>query len=140
MNFISIESISEEELKRLALKECQLIVDNFNPTEINRLWDNIIDPSITDECIYGTMTGSCNSPRVFDFINTLETVIKYKDMENFNKNIRSLYYMTPLETFIYIDEEEKEAADWDEDLTYEEQYPRTTLIMETIKKIQSENN
>lgn len=73
-----------EDLFPLVEKECKLI-KNFTQEEIDNLFDEEeIDPNSTTECIYGKMTGNCNSLRVFNFIqNNISTVVKtdYKGEE-----------------------------------------------------------
>lgn len=100
--------VDKEELFPLVEKEVALIKQNFAKEEIEKLRVRHIDPNMADECIYGTMTGSCNSERVVEFIeNNLPTIVKvgevrdYEIGDDYDPEIRSYYFMTPLEEYIY---------------------------------------
>lgn len=94
-----------EDLFSLVEKECELIKKHFTPEEINKLKLDNIDPNSETTCIYGRMVGNCNNPRVNNFINeNLDILIEsrdFKNMDKFRESIRSCYYMTPLEEYIF---------------------------------------
>ena len=115
--------INVEDLFPLVEKECKLIKENFTQKEIDNLFDEDegINPNSTTDCIYGKMTGDCNSARVLNFIqNNISIVVKtdYKregPIEELTpEEKRSYFFMTPLEEFIYNpdtqNEEEVEAS------------------------------
>ena len=102
-----------EDLFLLVEKECKLIKENFSQEEIDNLFDEDIDPNSVTDCIYGKMTGDCNSTRVFNFIqNNIFTVVKtdYKGEQSLKvftpENKRCYFFMTPLEEFIYNPDDE----------------------------------
>lgn len=108
---------NKEDLLPLVEKEVELIKSNFTEEEINRLVNAHIDPNMADKCIYGTMTGDCNSERVIKFIeNNITTVVKvgevrgYKIGDKYDPEIRSYYFMTPLEDYIYDDSKTEEPS------------------------------
>lgn len=140
MNFVNKYDIDDEELEKLALEECKLIVDYFTPEEINKLELHLVNPEMAKSCVYGIMTGTCNNERVYDFTKTLDTVIEVDS--NIDKELiidyRSQYYMTPLEEFIYQDTLNKEFNY--PGIEDEDRMPNTALIIAEIKRLQNENN
>jgi len=122
-----------EDLFPLVEKECKLIKENFSQKEISNLYLEDIDPNMETSCIYGRMDGSCNSKRVYDFIQkNIDIVVKtdYKGdtpLENLNKiTQRSCYFMTPLEEFIFNPDEDDE----DEDEKSQERVQRVLELLQ----------
>jgi hypothetical protein len=138
MKYIDKKNLTDEQLKKLALKECKLLVNYFSKEEIDKLNLELIEPDMEHSCVYGLMTGSCNSERVNNFTKTLEEVIIVSNCtEELEK--RSLKYVTPLEEFIYKDTETEIYEDsYDIDQDYSVKLPNTTLILNEIKRLQNE--
>lgn len=93
-------------LWKFAKKEINKIKTHFTKEEINKLDFNTLCGDCTDKCIYGQMTGNCNTPRAVEFIKNLDVVIKgsnddIKPGENFDENQRDLLFLSPLEEYIY---------------------------------------
>jgi hypothetical protein len=140
MNFVNKYDIDDEELEKLALDECKLIVDYFTSEEINKLKFHSINPEYTSTCIYGVMTGDCNTEKVYKFVQKLDTVIIEENFTEdvFNLNIRSHYYLTPLEHFILQDTLIEEYKN--RNLEDQDRMPNTALIVTEIKRLQNANN
>jgi hypothetical protein len=93
-----------EDLYPLVELECKLIKENFTSEEINKLELDLIDSTSQYDCVYGKMVGDCNDPKVNSFINNnLDKLIlsRYSNIVTFDETDRALYYMTPLEEYIY---------------------------------------
>ena len=134
MKFIDSKDISNKELRKLALEECKLLVDYFTKEEVDKLELESIEPECADTCIYGRMTGSCNSEKVYGFTRTLNTLIGKGDIPSSSfTGIRAQYYTTPLEEFIYRDTLEEYYGDY---LPVEDRMPNTALIISEIKRLQ----
>jgi hypothetical protein len=93
--------------EKLVEQEAKLIKKHFTSEEIDKLQFEIIDGDSKENCIYGLMTGTCNSSRVYNFIkNNLNVLIK-----SFGSNVNTIdnidienrshdYFVTPLEEYI----------------------------------------
>ncbi len=104
-------------LKELARIEVENIKQHATKKEISKLNIETFDPNDHGECIYGQMTGSCNSKRAMNLIieccnkvlstegmdeNILDRCIlngEPRKLEDFNDRID--YYVSPVESLIY---------------------------------------
>lgn len=140
MKFEIIYALESKNFEEEAYEEAKQIVKYFSRDEINKLQKNLLDPVHGERCIYGLMTGDCNSRRAVRFIKTLPK--GYIESRNFldstekifNSKIddipediltcRSVYFMTPLECYIYDEEDNSKGIE----------------IIDFIKKSLKENN
>jgi hypothetical protein len=138
--------IYEESFVELVKKECKAIKNYFGKYQINKLIASKIDGQSVTKCIYGTMTGSCNSIDVADFIlNELDTLIvankplySVTDFDVYQRSYESL--MTPLEVYITPTDKEEAIAyeeEEDGDLIYPDSY--YARIREVVNWITNEN-
>jgi hypothetical protein len=146
-NYVKIQlDIYEESFVQLVKKECKAIKNYFGKYQIDRLIASKIEGQSVSKCIYGTMTGSCNSIDVANFIlNELDTLIvankpvDYVDSFNvYNRSYESL--MTPLEVYIMpTDKEEVIAVEEEEggELVFPDSY--YARISEVVNWITNEN-
>lgn len=124
-----------EDLYPLVVLECKLIKEHFSEEEINKLELSIIDPTSEVACIYGTMVGSCNNPKVISFINNNLNVLiigKFKTIEeNIRDEDRCGYYMTPMEEYIY--EKYKDWDNWDDIILRKKTKERIQKVINLLK-------
>jgi hypothetical protein len=138
-------NVYDEKFVESVKKECELIREFFTEEEIDRLIADHVDGQSPTQCIYGTMVGHCNHPRVADFIlNKLDTLlvankpvdqIKLIGLDVYDRSFESIY--TPLEHYISpTDEEEKEAwfdEDIENDIFPDSYYERIRDVVKWIK-------
>jgi hypothetical protein len=87
----------------MAMEECDKIKAYFTKEEIDDLNEDDFDPELITRCIYGLMTGSCNSDRVTEFIEkNIDKVI----LTGGGQVFRSYNYVTPLEEIIFCETRE----------------------------------
>ena len=91
-----------DELFELAKPEMNKIVKAFGATKVYELLDAKIEGDRFDRCIYGHLTGDCNSPEAVEFIskNVKVHIYHHRDKEVLI-GTRSEKYFTPLEGFIF---------------------------------------
>lgn len=65
--------ISKEEFFKYTLEEINNIKKHATPEEISKLDIDNLDPSSSYGCIYGLMTGNCNSDRAYELIKLCAT-------------------------------------------------------------------
>jgi hypothetical protein len=103
--------------EELVKKECKLIKEFFTEEERDKLKFisyQKIDGDSPNECIYGTMLGTCNHPRVMDFIlDKLDVVIDSHFIKNPRMcdgrdmvTQRAVFFVTPLEEYIMPQDDE----------------------------------
>lgn len=129
--------IYNHEFVDLVEKEAKLIKKHFSKKQISKLIASKIDGTSVQECIYGTMVGSCNHPDVAKFmITNLDTLITDDDDYSIlNVNKRSYQsILSPLEVYISpTDEEELDAVEEDDTVSYPDSYYHR--ISEVVKWI-----
>lgn len=98
------DNLSDSEIQKMISEEIELIADNFTAEEINKLRVSEVDGDSPKGCIYGVMTGDCNSDRVSEFIkNNINYVIlnTNKNPSKFSSKDRTYnYFTTPVEEYI----------------------------------------
>lgn len=102
-----------EDLWPLVVEECRLIKQNFSEEQIDKLEVELINGNSATSCVYGIMTGDCNSTRVSKFIRDyIDTLVMGSDIkavqtEDYDildeTNTRSCTFTTPMEEYIYED-------------------------------------
>ena len=133
--------IYNHEFVDLVEKEAKLIKKHFSKKQISKLIASKIDGTSVQECIYGTMVGSCNHPDVAKFmITNLDTLITdslITDDNYFTINVNKRSYqsiLSPLEVYISpTSEEELDAVEEDDTVSYPDSYYHR--ISEVVKWI-----
>lgn len=128
--------IYNHEFVDLVEKEAKLIKKHFSKKQISKLIASKIDGTSVQECIYGTMVGSCNHPDVAKFmITNLDTLITIGDYSILDVNRRSYQsILSPLEVYISpTSEEELDADEEDDTVSYPDSYYHR--ISEVVKWI-----
>lgn len=106
-------TLSDEELFEMAKPEMDAISKDFPLSAINEMLETQIEGDSMTSCIYGILTGNCNSEEVKTFIQknvkNLIIIDSRIPIENaFNEGShRSIYYETPLEQYIFPTKEEQ---------------------------------
>jgi hypothetical protein len=130
-------NIYNHEFVDLVEKEAKLIKKHFSKKQISKLIASKIDGTSVQECIYGTMVGSCNHPDVAKFmITNLDTLITddddYSILDANRRSYQSI--LSPLEVYISpTDEEELDAVEEDDIVSYPDSYYHR--ISEVVKWI-----
>lgn len=120
-------TLTHEELFEMAKPEMDAMPKHFLFPAITEMLENSIEGDDSARCIYGRLTGSCNSEEAKRFIqkyikhlikidNSIEGHIAYNKIlsveESFQKDVtRAAYYETPLEQYIYPTKEEEDFQD-----------------------------
>lgn len=93
-----------ETLRQLAYEELKNLKEKATPEEIDKLDIELLDVERARECIYGLMTGRCDSerakeltPKTFPIISTLEEVELYN-----HPFCSDDEYLTPLEIYLFL--------------------------------------
>lgn len=135
-----------DELFEMSKPEMDAITKHFPLSEINEMLNSKIEGNNVTSCIYGILTGDCNSEEAKQFIlNNVEEVIilgpsSFSFEDGMKSDARSAYYETPLEQYIYPTSEEEREHDLNEDDEeydeFEEQeWPKSYL--ERIEKVKT---
>lgn len=130
--------LSQEEKLALIQPELDLIKTSFSSDQIDKLNTHLVDGDSHFNCIYGLMTGHCNSLQSVNFISQLPVLIsnrpeEIKDLyidDNDRVYYRTIVFRTPLEEYIIPDEQRVED---DEDEEYLIEY--YNMIDDIIKQI-----
>lgn len=97
-------------LEQLAFKEALMIKDSATKEEKNKLNIHLLDPDSKEQCIYGLLTGHCNSERAIQLLNKYASPLTgamYMSVDGGHKrnilishrsNYNSMY--SPLEDYI----------------------------------------
>ena len=134
--------LPEKKLMEILEKECLAISKHFSSEQIDKLEVDLIDGQIETKCIYGRMVGNCNSYIVKSFIDEhVEDIVINNifftnglSFEKTDPKKRSIYYMTPVETYIFPDE----FLDVNGDETYTEDYvKRVETVINLIKNVKN---
>lgn len=95
-----------EELKQLVIAEATALRQHATKEELQRLDFTWLDPQSIAYCIYGQMTGNCDSERAIELQNkstrpysSLSVELFYTDAPNFNKRNTECIY-SPIEVYI----------------------------------------
>jgi hypothetical protein len=131
--------LSEEEKLALIQPELDLIKTSFSQDQIDMLSTYLVDGDSHVNCIYGLMTGHCNSLQTVNFISELPVLIsncpeEIKDLyidDNDRVYHRTVTFRTPLEEYIIPDDEQRIQAN--EDGEYPIEY--YNMINDIIKQI-----
>lgn len=131
--------LSQEEKLALIQPELELIKTSFSPDQIDMLNTYLVDGDSHVNCIYGLMTGHCDSLQSVQFISQLPVLIsnhpeEIKDLyidDNDRVRFRAVKFRTPLEEYIIPDDEQRAQAD--EDGEYPVEY--YNMIDDIIKQI-----
>jgi hypothetical protein len=125
-----------DELFELAKPEMNKIVKAFGATKVYELLDAKIEGDKFDRCIYGHLTGSCNSPEAVEFIskNVKVHIYHHKD-EKVPIETRSGKYFTPLEGFIFPSDVEYMFDDIGEIYSMDSYLERIIKVKEYLKNL-----
>lgn len=131
--------LSEEEKLALIQPELDLIKTSFSSDQIDELNTYLVDGDSHFNCIYGLMTGHCDSLQSVQFISQLPVLIsnhpeETKDLyidDNDRVYNRTVAFRTPLEEYIIPTNEQGVQAD--EDGKYPIEY--YNMIDDIIKQI-----
>lgn len=142
-------NLSFEELFELSKPEMDQIVNYFGSEKVNDLLNKRIQGDLPHRCIYGHLTGSCNSSEAEEFIKNNVKVHIYHDYNASTISNRSATYFTPLELYIYPTKEEyhlESEQEADESGDYKDLYSldsytqRIIKVKEYLKNLIIENN
>jgi hypothetical protein len=126
-----------DELFELAKPEMNKIVKAFGATKVHELLDAKIEGDKLNGCIYGHLTGSCNSPEAVKFINENVKVHIYhhRDKKLLIGTMRSGKYFTPLEEFIFPSKVEYMFDDVEEIYSMDSYLERINKVKEYLKNL-----
>ena len=115
--------MTKKEFLDAVAHEIKMLKQHATPYELNGLWLTTFDPDEPNNCIYGQITGACNTPRAkelmdlccikevdntpiesginFSGIKPFIEVEEYKGQDWATNNKRHLSYFSALETYIY---------------------------------------
>jgi hypothetical protein len=106
-----------DEFVDLVKKECKSIKQHFTQEQIDKLYDTKIYGDDPYRCIYGIMTGNCNSNQAAEFIvNNLDVLVEHEANTNeiyaFPSGERTYsVFQTPMEQYITPFEDEYSDVD-----------------------------
>ena len=100
-----------KKLQKLALQEAEKLREYATPEQKARLNVHTFNPQRERNCIYGLMTGSCETPAAHELARHCTTGLFDSEVVNDSWNRREYYngrrrkrergYFTPLEVYIY---------------------------------------
>ena len=130
------EAIPFDELFELAKPEMDEIVKAFGATKVYELLDAKIEGDSLNGCIYGHLTGSCNSPEAVKFIskNVKVHIYHYRN-KKLPIGTRSGKYFTPLEEFIFPSKVEYMFDDVEEIYSMDSYLERINKVKEYLKNL-----
>ena len=138
---IHYEELEFEELFELAKPEIKAIVDYFPIEKIREVLVTYIDGGNVEECIYGRLTGNCDSEESRKFIKNHINDLFFSNGshgididEAFDDRFRTIYYMTALESYIYPNQNEIEFY-YENDYYLESYSIRVEKVKDYIKKL-----
>ena len=120
------ESLSNFEKEVYVKKECESIKRFFAKEEIDKLHPEIIDGDSISRCVYGIITGDCNSKKAARFIcNHVDVMVSNYDIntEIPEANLRGAFFTTALEQYISPKEDDYcSEEDCKEDYIFTDEY------------------
>ena len=129
------EAIPFDELFELAKPEMDEIVKAFGATKVHELLDAKIEGDRFDRCIYGHLTGDCNSPEAVKFISKNVKVHIYHYRDKYLPIERCEKYFTPLEGFIFPSKVEYMFDDVEEIYSMDSYLERINKVKEYLKNL-----
>lgn len=102
--------MKKQTLLNLVKKEIEHLIQHATEEEKDRLCIEILDPESKSKCIYGLMTGYCDSPRAKQLYPKLFNKIAFSSFAQWDRSEKEASYykhnqykwFTPLEVYIVL--------------------------------------